>query len=95
MDEPKTDQHFSLQGIPAMAAVTDKAIIATVERFFRRPEIHGNLDYLSNRSSGFLGFGLRPVPASGFRGDRYLSDYNELCKSPSYDAYLARRAREF
>ncbi len=35
-----------------MAAVTGKAKIATVEQFFRRPEIHGNLDCLSNRFSG-------------------------------------------
>ena len=52
MDEPKTEQPFSLQGMPAMAAVTGKAINVTVERFFRRPVIHGNLDYLSNRLSG-------------------------------------------
>jgi len=31
-----------------MAAVTDKAIVLAVEQFFQRPEIHGNLDYLSH-----------------------------------------------
>ncbi len=30
-----------------MAAVTDKAIVLAVERFFQRPEIHDNLEYLS------------------------------------------------
>lgn len=52
MAEPKTDQPYSLQGMPTMAAVTGKVIIRTVEQFLRRPEIHGNLDYLSNRFSG-------------------------------------------
>ena len=32
-----------------MAAVTDKAIVLAVERFFQRPEIHGSLEYLSDR----------------------------------------------
>ena len=31
-----------------MGAVTDKAIVQAVERFFQRPEIHGNLEYLSH-----------------------------------------------
>ncbi|WP_319405457.1 hypothetical protein [uncultured Desulfosarcina sp.] len=32
-----------------MAAVTDKAIVPVVERFFQRPEIRGNLEFLSSR----------------------------------------------
>ena len=47
-----TDQPFSLQGMPTMAAVTDKAIVLAVERFFQRPEIRGNLAFLNNRLPG-------------------------------------------
>lgn len=32
-----------------MAAVTEKAIVPVVERFFQRPEIRGNLEFLSSR----------------------------------------------
>ncbi|MBR9985802.1 MAG: hypothetical protein KFF68_07825 [Desulfosarcina sp.] len=35
-----------------MAAVSDKAIVLAVERFFKRPEIYGNLAFLNNRLPG-------------------------------------------
>ena len=35
-----------------MTAVTDEAIVLDVERFFQHPEIHGNLEFLSNRLPG-------------------------------------------
>jgi hypothetical protein len=35
-----------------MATVTDRAIVLAVERFFQRSEIHGSLEYLSDRLPG-------------------------------------------
>lgn len=38
--------------MPTTTAVTDEAIVLAVERFFQYPEIHGNLEFLSNRLPG-------------------------------------------
>jgi hypothetical protein len=57
-----------------MAAVTDKAIVPAVERFFQRPEIHGNLEYLSRRLPGsaeivVAGGAIRNVIIDALHGD--------------------------
>ncbi|WP_372682089.1 hypothetical protein [Desulfosarcina sp.] len=56
--------------------------------FLQRPEIHGNLALLNNRLPGSADI----VVAGGAIRNVIMGDYNELCKYPSYDAYLAGRA---